>query len=72
MRNLDETDIRILQLLMKDGRCAYTDIADEVGLTPPTISDRVARLHDIGVIQRFTVEVDRSMLTRPTSVLVDI
>lgn len=72
MRELDETDLEILQLLVADARRPYKEIADAVGLSPPTVSDRVDRLRELGVIQRFTVDVDRSLLSEGVAVLVDL
>jgi DNA-binding Lrp family transcriptional regulator len=72
MRNLDETDIEILQLLAEDGRRAYSEIAEAVDLSPPAVSDRVERLRESGVIRRFTVDVDRSQLRESFPVLVSL
>jgi len=72
MRELDETDLGILQLLAADARRPYSEIAEEVGVSPPTVSDRVDRLEELGVIERFTLDIDRSKLSNGVSVLVDV
>ena len=72
MRELDETDLEILQLLVADARRPYNEIADAVGLSPPTVSDRIDRLKEIGVVKRFTVDLDRSLLSEGVAVLVDL
>lgn len=72
MRDLDETDIEILRLLVEDGRRPYREIADEVGLSAPAVSDRVQRLVDQGVVRRFTVALDRDQLREGTPVLVTL
>jgi len=72
MRDLDETDLEILQLLMADARRPYSDIADVVGLSAPAVSDRVARLQETGVINRFTLDIDRSQLRGGIPVLVTL
>jgi len=72
MRDLDETDLEILQLLLSNARRPYSDIADVVGLSAPAVSDRVARLRETGVIDRFTVDVDRSQLRKGIPVLVTL
>lgn len=59
-RNLDEIDLEIVRLLADDARRPFNDIADRVGLSPPAVSDRVDRLREQGVIQRFTIDIDRS------------
>jgi DNA-binding Lrp family transcriptional regulator len=72
MRELDETDLEILQLLVADARRPYNEIADAVGLSPPTVSDRIDRLQELGIVRRFTVDVDRSLLSDGVAVLVDL
>lgn len=72
MRGLDETDREILQLLLEDGRRPYSEIADAVDLSAPAVSDRVDRLQEMGLIHRFTVAVDRSMLREGFPIMVTI
>jgi DNA-binding Lrp family transcriptional regulator len=72
MRDLDGTDLEILQLLLANARRPYSDIADAVGLSPPAVSDRVSRLEEVGVIRRFTLDVDRSQLRAGTPVLATV
>jgi len=72
MRDLDETDLDILGLLVEDARRPYSEIADRVNVSPPTVSDRVERLADLGVINRFTIDIDRSLISRGVPVLVEL
>ena len=72
MRELDETDLEILQLLVADARRPYNEIADAVDLSPPTVSDRIDRLKELGVVRRFTADLDRSLLSEGVAVLVDL
>jgi len=72
MRGLDETDREILRLLLTDSRQPYSEIADAVDLSAPAVSDRVERLREIGLIDRFTVDLDRELLAEGQSVLVRI
>lgn len=70
MQTLDETDMEILSLLAEDARRPYSDIGDEVGLSGPAVSDRVTRLQEAGIINRFTINVDRAQLRAGVPVLV--
>lgn len=72
MRDLDDTDREILRLLLEDARRPYADIADHVDLSPPAVSDRIDRLRDLGVVRRFTLDVDHSRLREGVEVLVDL
>jgi DNA-binding Lrp family transcriptional regulator len=72
MRDLDETDLQILQLLTENARRPYSDIADVVDLSAPAVSDRVARLQEMGIIERFTLDIDRSQLRKGIPVLLTL
>jgi len=69
---LDETDAEILELLIEDASRSYREIADRVGLTAPTVSERVERMRELGVLERFTVAVDQSMLATQDARLVEV
>jgi DNA-binding Lrp family transcriptional regulator/YHS domain-containing protein len=72
MRGLDDTDREILRLLLADARRPYSDIADEVGLSAPAVSDRIDRLRETGLIRGFTIDVNKELLTGGTRVLVTV
>ncbi|PSP55896.1 AsnC family transcriptional regulator, partial [Halobacteriales archaeon QH_7_66_37] len=52
---MDELDREILDILRRDARTPYTEIADEVGTSEGTIRNRVESMVEAGVIERFTV-----------------
>lgn len=72
MPGLDDIDRRVLALLADDARRSYRSIAEDVGLSPPAVSDRVDRLREQGVLQGFTVRLDRDRLAGASPVLVDL
>ena len=72
MRGLDDTDREIIRLLLEDARRPFSDLAEAVDLSPPAVSDRVDRLREMGVIRRFTVDLDRSRLREGVHVLVTV
>ncbi|WP_137685589.1 AsnC family transcriptional regulator [Haloarcula mannanilytica] len=72
MASLDETDIEILRLLSHDARRSYTDIAKEVDLSGPAVANRIERLQDAGVINRFTVDIDRTQLGTGAQIFVQV
>jgi DNA-binding Lrp family transcriptional regulator len=69
---LDAIDLGVLRLLAKDARMSLRRIARELGMSPPAITDRVARLEQLGVIRGYRAEIDRSMLGFPLVVYVGI
>jgi Lrp/AsnC family leucine-responsive transcriptional regulator len=56
--SLDETDARILAALDSNARLSISELARLVGMSAPSVSERVRRLEANGVIRGFTVDVD--------------
>ncbi|MFC7167603.1 Lrp/AsnC family transcriptional regulator [Halospeciosus flavus] len=52
---MDEIDRQILDVLRRDARTPYTEIADELGVSEGTVRNRVDRLQEEGTIERFTI-----------------
>ncbi|WP_339104653.1 Lrp/AsnC family transcriptional regulator [Haloterrigena salinisoli] len=52
---MDDLDRQILDILRRDSRTPYTEIADEVGTSEGTVRNRVERMMDEDVIERFTI-----------------
>src|SRR3990172_13253075 len=69
---VDATDLAILRLLATDARMSFRRLARALGVSPPTITDRVARLERLGVIRGYRVEIDRSALGFPLIVYVGV
>lgn len=72
MRGLDDTDREILRLLLADARRPYSELAEEVDLSAPAVSDRVDRLREAGLVRRFTLDIDRELLEGGSRVLVTV
>ncbi|MGB9987504.1 Lrp/AsnC family transcriptional regulator [Salarchaeum japonicum] len=52
---MDDLDREILDILRRDARTPYTEIASTLDVSEGTVRNRVDRLRDDGVIERFTV-----------------
>jgi Lrp/AsnC family leucine-responsive transcriptional regulator len=59
---LDAVDRRLIRLLAANARVTVADLARQVGMSSPSVADRLRRLEDAGVIRRYTVEVDAAAL----------
>ncbi len=55
---IDELDRRIIDILSRDARISLKDLAQQVDLSAPSVSERVRRLEERGVIRGFTIDVD--------------
>lgn len=59
---MDEKDRKIIEMLQKNSRKPFTEIAEEIGVSEATIRKRVKSLQEENIIQRFTIEVDPKKL----------
>lgn len=66
----DALDARLLTLLAGDGRMPLSELARQVGLSAPSITERVRRLENEGAIQRYAAALDLERLGYPLLALV--
>ncbi len=64
--SLDVVDTQLLALLAADARMSLRSLGAAVGLSGPSVADRIARLTERGVIRGFTVDIDWASLGLPT------
>lgn len=55
---LDEIDLTIIEMLKKDARTSFREIARKLEVSPDTISNRYERLIEQGIILGSTVVID--------------
>ena len=59
---LDESDRKILELLMQNARMSLKEIAEQVYLTSPTVAARIRRMEKAGIIRGFMPSIGYSAL----------
>ena len=59
---LDQIDEKLLALLKKDAKKKYSDLAEELDLSPPSVHARVKKLEQNGVIRSYNIDIDGTML----------
>lgn len=59
---LDQTDIKILRELQIDSRLSAREISKRVNLSAPSVTERIRKLEDAGVIGAYTIEVNYEAL----------
>lgn len=55
---LDEKDHEIIRVLRDDSRASIRNIARQTGLRPSTVHQRINRLKNNGVIEKFTIKLN--------------
>ncbi len=69
MVELDNLDIKILAHLLENSRKSFQEIAKSCLTSVPTVKSRVDRLVELGVIKKFTIDIDNSKLGIPEAML---
>jgi Lrp/AsnC family transcriptional regulator, leucine-responsive regulatory protein len=62
IRNIDQTDWKIISELASDARQSFSELGRRVGLSQPAAAERVKALESAGVIRGYRVEIDREKL----------
>lgn len=66
--SVDHIDVAILRAFSVDARISLADLARQIGLSPPSVAERVKRLEESGVIRGYSVDVDPTALGHALSV----
>jgi DNA-binding Lrp family transcriptional regulator len=62
MIELDNLDVKILAHLQSNSRESFQEIAKSCLTSVPTVKSRVDRMLELGVISKFTIDIDNSKL----------
>ena len=68
----DTIDIKIIKILSDNARTSASSIATEIGMSPPSVSERIKRLTETGIIRKFTIELNPELIGYPFSAIVRI
>ncbi|MCD0502391.1 Lrp/AsnC family transcriptional regulator [Bordetella petrii] len=69
---LDGIDRQLVQLLMANARTTAADLARQVGMSAPSVADRLRRLEESGVVRGYTLDVDPAALGYTLTAIVRI
>lgn len=59
---LDATDRRILAILIEDARTSTAEIARKVGMSAPSVAERMRRLEENGTIEGYSAKISPAAL----------
>ncbi|GHO64209.1 AsnC family transcriptional regulator [Ktedonobacter sp. SOSP1-52] len=62
---LDETGWRLLHELQQNARLSYTELGQRVGLSLPSVAERVRKMEEAGIITGYHAEVNLTTLGLP-------
>lgn len=69
---MDNTDIKILEILQHNGRISMKELGKLVSLSPPAVSERVKRLEDQGIIKNYVAVVDSKKLHKKVMAYINV
>jgi DNA-binding Lrp family transcriptional regulator len=69
---MDETDVKILKNLLSDARMSYRKVAEEIGVSPPTVLARVEKLESDGIIRSYSTLLDHEKLGYDLTAIIEI
>jgi DNA-binding Lrp family transcriptional regulator len=69
---LDEIDIRILRKLISDARLSYRSIAEQIGVSPPTVLARVEKLEKNKIIKSYSALLDHEKLGYDLTAIIEV
>ena len=72
MTDTDRIDRRILKILQEDGRIATVDLAERIGLSPTSTSERLKRLQREGYVAGFRAQLDPHRLGLGLLVFIEV
>ncbi len=55
---VDDVDLALLRRLSIDSRTSQRQLARELGVSAPTVGERIGRMEKLGLIHRYSIEVD--------------
>jgi len=69
---LRDRDVEILRFLDRDSRMSLRHIAKELEVSPTTVSNRVQKMKDAGVIKKFNIKVDFNELDYSLTAIIKV
>lgn len=69
---IDEIDVLILKELEKDSRLSIRELSKRVNLSPPSVTERVRKLEDHGIIETYTIKINKKKLNLSIDCIIKI
>ena len=69
---IDNLDKRILEIMKKDSRCPYVEIAEKLGVSEGTVRSRVHKMTEDGIIRGFTIKTSSKNVKALVEVRIDV
>jgi len=72
LEKLDDIDLKILSIIQDDARAPISKLAKQVGLSPPSVHERISKLEERGVIAEYVAVLDAKKLGKSLTAFIGI
>ncbi|MCP3772762.1 Lrp/AsnC family transcriptional regulator [Paenibacillus sp. MZ04-78.2] len=69
---MDQIDIRLLEYLQLDGRASISELSKKLSLSRPSISERLNRLEEKGIIEGYSARISPNAIGRNMLVFIQL
>ncbi|ARF15092.1 Lrp/AsnC family transcriptional regulator [Sporosarcina ureae] len=69
---MNKTDITLLKLLQENSRVTISDLSKQLSLSRPSVSERLLRLQEKGIIEEFTARISLQALGLDTLLFIQV
>ncbi len=69
---LDDIDVKILEILQKQGRTRRNDLAEKVDLSIPAVSERLRKLEEAKIITGYFAKLDHKKLGKEITAFITV
>jgi len=72
LEKLDDIDLKILSIIQDNARAPISKLAKQVGLSPPSVHERISKLEERGVIVEYVAVLDAKKLGKSLTAFIGI
>jgi Lrp/AsnC family transcriptional regulator, leucine-responsive regulatory protein len=69
---MDKMDIKLLEVLQENSRITISELSKKLALSRPSITERMLRLQEKGIIEEFTTRISLTAIRRGTILLIQL
>ncbi|UCZ54469.1 Lrp/AsnC family transcriptional regulator [Bacillus shivajii] len=69
---MDQTDIQLLEILQEDGRITISDLSKKLSLSRPSVTERLIRLKEQGIIHKISARVSPDSVGRKVMLFIQV
>jgi len=72
LEKLDDIDLKILSIIQDDARAPISKLSKQVGLSPPSVHERISKLEEKGIIAEYVAVLDAKKLGKSLTAFIGI